>query len=121
MNESISQAPMTAEQINRPQMGQVSVAPGAGPDGAAKIISTPAGEQASPAVGAKRYLSLSLKLPRAQMIEAVKSARDMPAVYRGVLLAEIEAIPSKHDLLRLDFVRHAHGEGANWAGSVKEL
>jgi hypothetical protein len=55
------------------------------------------------------------------MIEAIKASWEIPMVYQEVLLAEIALIPEKHDLLRLDFVRHAHGNGANFTGTVKEI
>lgn len=73
------------------------------------------------ALGREQDQSLSLKLSRAKMIEAIKGARHIPAVYQAVLLAEIELIDPKHDLLRLDFVRHAHGIGGNFTGTVKEI
>lgn len=72
-------------------------------------------------LGREQDQKLSFKLSRAKLIEAVKHSFEIPIVYQEVLLAEIALIPEKHDLLRLDFIRHAHGVGANFTGTVKEV
>lgn len=103
----------TAEQINRPQTGQVIISeidPG-----------QPAPERAAADLKASANVAISLKLPREKMIAAVKNARQVPRVYQEAILAEIEAIDPKHELLRLDFVRHAHRNGANAGFTVTEL
>jgi hypothetical protein len=103
----------TADQINAPQLGQITISetdPGVKPLARAAV-----------ALGREQDQSLSLKLSRAKMIDAIKNARQLPMVYQEVLLAEIALIDPKHDLLRLDFVRHAHGIGANACWTVKEL
>lgn len=68
-----------------------------------------------------KQCSLSLKLPRKLLIEAVRAAREVPLVWQEVILAEITVIDPKHDLLRLDFIRHAHGVGSNAVLTVKEI
>lgn len=103
--------PRTADQINAPQMGQVT------------ISETDPGEPAQrAAVPLKREqdLTLSLKLSRDKMIEAVKNSR-IPLALQELLLEEIALVDPKHDLLRLDLVRHAHGAGANASYTVKEI
>jgi hypothetical protein len=72
-------------------------------------------------LGQNQDCSLSLKLSRAKMIEAIENARQIPIPWKEILLAEIAVIDPKHDLLRLDFIRHAHGVGANFTGTIKEI
>lgn len=67
-----------------------------------------------------KNLSLSLKHSREKMISAIKQS-DLPAAFQDLLVAEIGMIDPKHDLLQLDFVRHAHGVGANACYTIKEL
>lgn len=109
--------PQTAAQINASQTGQVTLSP-YDPEEIAKNV---APARAAEALGMEQDQKVSLKLPRAQLIEAVKNARSIPLVWQEVLLAEIAIIPPQHDLIRLDFVRHAHGAGANFTGTVKEI
>lgn len=105
--------PRTAAQINSSQTGEVTISdtdPGV----------QPLARVAMP-LGRDQDQKLSLKMSRSQLIEAVKNSREIPIVWQEVLLAEIAIIPPQHDLLRLDFVRHAHGVGANFTGTVKEI
>jgi len=90
-------------------MGQVTIAP--------KTPIPPAAAKE----GALHQQDLSIKASRASMIEQVKNAPKIPTVWKMVLLEEIAAIDPKHDLLRLDFIRHAHGVGSNFTGTVKEI
>lgn len=62
-----------------------------------------------------------LKDTRANVIEAVKNARTIPLVYQAVILAEIEAIDAKHNLIQVHFHRHGHGAGGNGCWTVKEV
>jgi hypothetical protein len=72
-------------------------------------------------LGKEQDCTLSLKLSRGKMISAIKNASQIPLPWQEILLAEIAAIDVKHDLLRLDFIRHAHGVGVNFTGTIKEV
>jgi len=81
------------------------------------------GEQtpvAAIALSQQKDLSFSRKLPRDRMIAEVKNSR-LPSAIQELLLQEIGLIHEKHDLLQLDFIRHAHGGGTNASYTVKEI
>jgi hypothetical protein len=104
---------MNGQSINIPQSAQVIISetdPGQKPLARAAV-----------ALGREQDQKLSLKASRAKLIEQVKASREIPLVIQEVLLAEIALIDAKHDVLRLDFVRHAHGVGGNGCWTVKEI
>lgn len=109
--------PQTAEAINSPQTGRVNIVP------TVRIsdVATVKAPERSAALAEIKDCSLSLKLSREKMIAAIRDARQVPVQFQDALLALVDAIPEKHDLLRLDFIFHRHGDGANFSGTVKEL
>lgn len=80
-----------------------------------------AGPRAAAVLKCRQNFSLTLRMSRAKLIEAVQNAREVPLVWQEVILAEIAVIPPAHDLLRLDFLRHGHGVGSNAVFTVKEI
>jgi hypothetical protein len=105
--------PKTAAQINSTQTGEINFSEA----DQAKL----AFPRAAVLLGKEQDCTLSLKLSRGKMISSIKNARQIPLPWQEILLAEIAAIDVKHDLLRLDFIRHAHGVGVNFAGTIKEV
>lgn len=78
-------------------------------------------ERVAVALRADLICSLPLKDTRAVVIEAVKNARTIPLVYQAVILAEIEAIDPKHNLIQVHFHRGPHSAGGNGHWTVKEV
>lgn len=103
----------TAAAINLPQTGQVT------------ISETEPGQKPLPrsavALMANQNVTLELKNTRSNVIEAVKNARQVPLTIQDHILAEIALIPERYDLIRVDFIRHAHGVGSNWSGTVDKI
>jgi len=96
--------------MNEPQVKISEVNPGEQPI-----------ERAAVELSTKLRFILSVKKTRDGVIDAVKSARDIPVEDQDYILRRIAAIPAEHDILQLAVYCHPHKAGFNYSFTVCEI